>query len=65
MAINLKSDDAKSYYNLGAVLREREKTKEAKSFFNKALEIEPNYIHALLGIGKIFEEEKNILLQVG
>ena len=45
-AIKLKSDFTIAYYNLGFILRNLGRLKEAESFNQKALEIDPQFTDA-------------------
>jgi len=61
-SISLNNKNKLALYNLGIMLKEVGKIEESNSLFNKALEIDPNYIEANLAVAK-FNDEKNNYLQ--
>ena len=52
-AIQLKPNFAEAYSNLGAILRDLGKLKEAELSMNKAIQLKPNFAEALSNLGAI------------
>ena len=52
-AIKLKSDFAIAHYNLGFILKDQGRLKEAETYTNKALEVDPQLTDAYLSLSTI------------
>lgn len=50
---------AKPYYYLGQISKEQGKLADAEKFFKKCLEIESNYINAIIGLAEIFSQQND------
>ncbi len=50
---------AKPYYYLGQISKEQDKLADAEKFFKKCLEIESNYINAIIGLAEIFSQQND------
>lgn len=50
---------AKPYYYLGQISKDLDRPADGKKFFKKCLEIEGNYINAIIGLADIFSLEKD------
>ena len=49
-------DDAEAYCNLGNVLKELGRLKEAETNFNQAITLMPNFAEAHSNLGVVFQE---------
>ncbi len=50
---------AKPYYYLGQISKENGRSADAAKFFKKCLEIESNYINAIVGLAEIYSQEND------
>ncbi len=50
---------AKPYYYLGQISKEKGNSADAVKFFKKCLEIENNYINAIIGLAEIYSQEND------
>jgi O-antigen ligase len=55
----LAPTDAKTYYLIGQFLESANLKTEAITYYQKAVDLKPNYDHAYFALGKIFFDQKN------
>ncbi len=58
MELKLSPEDGASEFQLGQISQVKGNATAAKSYFEKALAVSPNFSQALLALGKIFTREK-------
>ena len=58
----LAPTDAKIYYSIGQFLETAKLKKEAIPYYQKAIELKPNYDYAYFALGKIYLDQKEIKL---
>ncbi|MDG2473914.1 MAG: tetratricopeptide repeat protein [Paracoccaceae bacterium] len=59
-AVTIKPDYADAYYNMGVVLNEQDKPKQAIKAYNKALDIKPDFTQAYYNMANTFKEQGNL-----
>jgi predicted O-linked N-acetylglucosamine transferase (SPINDLY family) len=64
MALELKPDFFQPLYNIGVILKQQGRFKEAKKTFKKALFIEPKNARIIYNIGTIYNAKKNFPLAI-
>jgi tetratricopeptide (TPR) repeat protein len=62
-AIELKPDDAPSYYNLGLSLDQENKASEAEASYRKAADLAPKFAEPRLKLAEIYQKERKTELQ--
>jgi tetratricopeptide (TPR) repeat protein len=61
-ALSINPDNVDLYFNLGVISAEDKDFEAAKGYYNKAMEIDPNYINAKMNmVALILDEEQGII----
>ena len=58
-SIDIKSDFAEAFLNLGIVLQNESKLKEAEKNYRKAIDLNPNFFEAYYNLGNILLKQEN------
>ena len=58
--ITLKPDYAKAHNNLGILLKEQGRIKEAEASYAQAIKLKPDYAEAYYNLGVLLQEEERL-----